>query len=632
MLGGRCTTFATLILLERIVECFSPPPPPQPPSYGYRELAHHELGEEIRFGSDGRLQKVLSDLDNYYLFISAWVKPGSGFHILGSTSSTGSYIHEKTLSSQCVTIEQGAWIFLTQIYSHESTGGLTSQGYFRSTTYAFPCNTGCGTCTNNHLSNVFGSEIKQSVANQGTGSVEFLYLLKVQETAITEKIERISSGLILRDSDKIDLKIANVLTSGKLVEIINHQVYFRNFHYASQNHLFSSDPSFIPNPGSSLKYSEKDFYKKFSSLGFKLDRNTEIKVREGTKLFDESNGYLPKSFCFSSSYGAFAADFLAQHQKFHQEVKIYINPNLKFIIKFMLFRLTPTRLQPRIWVRMDENNGPPYDEYQVVRIYQDHTLEVSNLMRMSFCFSFVLVKAKNAESIFYLYVTARSKRTKPKDGIVNSELDLKNKGVEFEKKYTVTENMAGAEADIFYSWSCTASTECENRPFYLMHYREFLGGGHSDIYSVDVQSQMLPDADKTNEKCNHFIGEGSSKICINCNRGTTWDPVKKICRGSTHFIPLEKGRCSDVQEINLSLCQMCSESPKWRGIASPECPPQAPCQPPSYNHFEKDRCDYCLNETPENCRCNDFQNSVVNTAKPKANYCVCQVPNCKLYN
>ena len=596
------------------------------PSYGYRGLVHHHLDSEFSFSSENRLASVT--LANYFLFVSAWLKvSGPNFNIRAAQPTPPDYLLLPTSFDSCSTIQDGSWIHLTQAYSYQSDGNLVAFGYFRSRGDDSPsCSSACGSCTNGYLGEVFGSSFSQTVTNQNS-LPGILYTFKVEKKAKVSQIERITSGLILRDSDKVDNLIANVLTSGQLQEVTAKRIYFGNFNYTSQNHLFLQDP-LIPAAGDPVKYSEKDFYKSFEKLGFQLGIDTEVRIRAQTNLFDQSNGQLSKSFCFKATFGTAPSSTLSnQNDYLYQQTRIEMSSNTEFIIKFSLVRASTPELKPRIIVELQENSVTVQDSEQD-GIYGEIALRPGNLIQMSFCFSIVLAKVSSSQSQAYLYVTARAKqRQKPSSDSPLSAVDIQNKGVEFVESYTFNHNLANSQPNIYFLWSCSDPTKCSDKPFYLQDYMEFIGG-HSDLYSEETQSRQ-PNPDKIYEKSNHFLGGGSSRACISCNQGNAWDLTQKKCRDSSYFFPDGKGDCWVVQEIDFSRCQSCLSNPQLRGIPSFECLPEAGCQAPSYNYFGPNRCDYCLNAKPDNCRCNQFQNSKDNSAVENSTYCQCKIQNCK---
>ena len=164
----------------------------------------------------------------------------------------------------------------------------------------------------------------------------------------------------------------------------------------------------------------------------------------------------------------------------------------------------------------------------------------------------------------------------------------------------------------------------------MTQYREFYGG-YTRLYSTEGLEAADPKSRiQTIQNCLHelkFKNGDENKICVYCFRGYVWN-------GNRCQYGPDAGvqNCYQVQPINLNRCQKCKgDKGAVRGLATPNCAVGNTCDPPLYNQFTEERCDYCDDEKAENrCRCTTFQNSVQSDYGGKTiNNCECKISNCE---
>ena len=607
------------------------------PAYGYTRLAYHKTGEKFSFDKD-RLNGL--DLARNNLFISAWVKvKEKELKIRSVTRITADSMLRKGIENSCDELTVGAWIHLTQIYKYKrfyqgqtEKIQLSAYGYYRTLSRSrISCGKGVGIlpcqmtnpCTKPNLSEVLGPSFLAEVANLASpGSILFSFAVKISTKV--QKIDRITSGFLKVEVNGIDNRIANAFTSGRPEELTDNRVYLRNFIYNEQKHLFMPDPQPVT-ASSDVIFTEKEFFSKFGGLGFSLGHGKEIKLKAGTPLFGGPDGTLPKSFCIISTFGEFKEKNFENGKYFYQQVKFSVEPKKVFTISYQLIKKTEKNqyfFTPKVEVNYKEGSSVD-QKHTEESLYGDLPLADPSIIRMSFCFSLVLAEVAPKRGVYpekstvFLYVSARVKQRLGGNGF-----NL-NRAVELSKEFKVEKDLKGQNVDIFYKWA-TSDPRNSWKEIALQEYREY-DGGHSNIYEVETQARSPPD--KSDLGCNHFLGDGEGKVCINCDQGNAWFPSEKRCRWVTFVNPDSK--CSSMQEFDIKMCQACSIKPKTRGIASPECLDESGCKPPNYNYYKEGRCDYCLNAFPNQCRCNDYQIQKDNKEVEKAKYCKCKVENCK---
>ena len=585
-------------------------------------IQHHPEHTNIQI-SPARTAALPSD-SNFKFFVGAWLKAkNADFIIRGakkpSPTSTTIYLIRESSTTTCERILSYGWVFLLQVYEEDkhTPGQYNHLPYYRTdskvsaacTPPDIDCSGFCAAAVaEDKLVKPFGPSVVSSFTSQHT--------FEIIKNSVTLDIQGAVSGFIDYSGPSIPNEIAQALVSGgPMTEIPESRVYLGNFIHSYQKHLFL-DP-----PGDDIIFSESDFYNRIWYGGLFLKHLEKVKLRPETKLFQADSSHLPKSFCLSGYLGPLNPHKVSTEERIIFNTTIKITGTSSINIHYMLEKQSDNDFKLKLNILVNEvSKFTQYGQGTPLTFTQPFIFD------FSYCFSVIKYRWSDLKTEFFLYFNGiyfRRKDTNPR--VLDASVGLALQSINLHVQNT---------ADVSFNWKCEGGPspeDCQVLLLYLYDYREF-NWGHSNYHSEDVQKlDTENDVFNTITNCQHAYGPVGSQICLQCKKNYDW--IEGACVESKTVIK----DCAQLQSVKTEVdgvptqhCQRCWPTPNMWGIAPPACISEvAVCRGPDYNLHSSNRCDYCRNPAPNNCRCKAHQVSMPHPSITDANYCKCKVNNCK---